>query len=152
MDAEQLVRAGVHAALLAALIDVEPAPRLAAQPSRLHESRHAGGGLEAVAVGGQHDVRHLLGDVETDLIEQGHRSHGITSSRGIFATGEKKCIPTTRWGDCAASAMLLMGIVEVLDAKTPVSGIAPSISRSTCCLTAMSSKTASITSSARPNP
>src|SRR2546425_8243586 len=40
------------------------------------------------------------------------RSDGITSSSGIRATGEKKCIPITRSGRFAASAMRAMGIVE----------------------------------------
>ncbi len=80
------------------------------------------------------------------------RSPGMTSSRGIFATGEKKCMPMTRSGTRAASAIFVMGIVDVFDAKPDPSGVAASNSRRTCCLTAISSNTASIVSSARQNP
>ena len=80
------------------------------------------------------------------------RADGITSSSGMRATGEKKCIPITCSGRRAASAMRPIGMVEVLDAKTARSAVAISTSRSTCCLTARSSNTASITRSARPKP
>src|SRR5438132_6943537 len=46
------------------------------------------------------------------------RADGITSSSGIRATGEKKCIPTTCSGRLAASAMRWIGVVDVLDAHT----------------------------------
>src|SRR5438094_454808 len=80
------------------------------------------------------------------------RADGITSSSGMRATGEKKCIPITCSGRRAASAMRPIGMVEVLDAKTARSAVAISTSRSTCCLTARSSNTASITRSAPPKP
>src|SRR2546430_11436629 len=41
------------------------------------------------------------------------RAPGMTSSNGILATGEKKCIPITRSGTRAASAMRVIGIVDV---------------------------------------
>src|SRR2546422_6123255 len=46
------------------------------------------------------------------------RADGITSSSGMRATGEKKCIPITCSGRRAASAMRPIGMVEVLDANT----------------------------------
>ena len=80
------------------------------------------------------------------------RPDGITSSSGIRATGEKKCIPMTCSGRLAASAIRCIGMVDVLDANTASGAVTVSTSCSTCCLTWRSSNTASITSSARPNP
>ena len=80
------------------------------------------------------------------------RAAGMTSSSGIRSTGEKKCMPITRSGRLAASAMRAMGIVEVFDANTASSRAAASTSRSTCCFTLRSSNTASMTRSARPKP
>ena len=42
----------------------------------------------------------------------------ITSSSGIFSTGEKKCMPSTRSGARASAAISRIGIVEVLLAKS----------------------------------
>src|SRR6266704_2490913 len=80
------------------------------------------------------------------------RDDGITSSSGMRATGEKKCMPITRSGRFAASAILAIGMVEVLEANTAASRVAASTSFKTCRLTARSSNTASITSSAPPKP
>src|SRR6266704_677139 len=80
------------------------------------------------------------------------RCDGITSSSGIRATGEKKCMPMTCSGRRAAAAIRWMGIVDVFEANAALSGVAASTSASTCCFTCRSSNTASITSSARPNP
>ena len=80
------------------------------------------------------------------------RFEGITSSSGIRATGEKKCMPITCSGRRAASAIRAIGIVDVFDANTARAGRTASHSRSTCCFTASSSNTASITRSAAPNP
>jgi hypothetical protein len=80
------------------------------------------------------------------------RAPGMISSSGIFATGEKKCMPITRSGRVAASAMRVIGMVDVFDAKIAWAGVRASTSRSTFCLTARSSNTASMTRSARPNP
>jgi hypothetical protein len=40
----------------------------------------------------------------------------MISSSGILCTGEKKCIPSTRSGRSAASAMSVIGIVLVFEA------------------------------------
>src|SRR5438552_1287615 len=80
------------------------------------------------------------------------RADGITSSNGMRATGEKKCMPITCSGRRAASAMRPIGMVDVLDANTARSGVAASTSPSTWRLTARSSNTASMTRSARPKP
>src|SRR2546428_5962012 len=74
------------------------------------------------------------------------RPDGITSSNGIRATGEKKCIPTTCSGRLAASAIRWIGIVDVLDANTASGAVAASTSRSTCCLTWRSSRSEEHTS------
>ena len=76
----------------------------------------------------------------------------MTSSSGILCTGEKKCIPITRSGRALTAAILPMGMVLVFVAKIAVGESFGSSSRSTACLTARSSKTASITSGTRPNP
>ena len=35
-----------------------------------------------------------------------------------MGTGEKKCVPTTRSGRAVAAAILVIGIAEVLEART----------------------------------
>ncbi len=79
-------------------------------------------------------------------------SVGMTSSSGIFSTGEKKCMPSTRSGRAASTAMSRMGIVEVLLAKMASGRVAFSTSASTRRFSSSSSKTASITRSAREKP
>ena len=79
-------------------------------------------------------------------------SVGITSSSGIFSTGEKKCMPSTRSGRRASAAIWWIGMVEVLLAKIVSGRVASSTSASTLRLSDTSSKTASITRSARPKP
>src|SRR5205807_154625 len=51
------------------------------------------------------------------------RADGITSSSGMRATGEKKCMPIICSGRRAASAMRPIGMVDVLDANTARSGV-----------------------------
>ena len=79
-------------------------------------------------------------------------SVGITSSSGIFSTGEKKCIPSTRSGRWASAAIWWIGMVDVLLAKMVSGRVTASTSASTLRLSASSSNTASITRSARLNP
>ena len=76
----------------------------------------------------------------------------ITSSSGIFCTGEKKCMPITRSGRGDPSAICAIGIVLVLLAKIADGGSTRSTSASTWCFTARSSNTASITSGTLPKP
>ena len=76
----------------------------------------------------------------------------MISNSGIFWTGEKKCMPMTRPGFRVASAIRAIGIVLVLEARIQDSETTASNSRNTCCFTSRSSKTASITRSARPRP
>ena len=76
----------------------------------------------------------------------------MTSSRGIFCTGEKKCMPRTREGRRESRAISAMGRDEVLLANTQSSRVAASTSASTRRLRARSSKTASMTTSARRKP
>jgi hypothetical protein len=52
----------------------------------------------------------------------------ITSSNGIFCTGEKKCIPITRPGRTDASARRAIGMVLVFDAKMASGRVASSAS------------------------
>ncbi len=75
------------------------------------------------------------------------RGARMISKSGILLTGEKKCIPTTFSGRAAASAIFPMGMLEVLLAKI-APGASRSTSRSVCCLSFRSSKTASTTTSA----
>ena len=77
---------------------------------------------------------------------------GMTSSSGIRSTGEKKCIPSIRSGWRAPSAMLAIGIVEVLLAMIVSGRTTSSRSCITRRFTSRSSNTASITMSARSNP
>src|SRR6266581_491213 len=78
MDAKPAVHALVHAALLSALVDVEATARLAAQSARFDERRDTGTRrrLNVVAVGLLHHPGDFDGDIEPDLVEQCHRSHG----------------------------------------------------------------------------
>ena len=76
----------------------------------------------------------------------------MTSSSGIRSTGEKKCMPSIRSGWRAPSAMLAIGMVEVLLAMMVSGRTTSSRSCITRRLTSRSSKTASITMSARSNP
>ena len=76
----------------------------------------------------------------------------ITSSSGILFTGEKKCMPSTRDGRRESFAISPMGSEDVLLANTQSSRVAASTSPSTLRLRARSSKTASITRSARRKP
>ena len=71
------------------------------------------------------------------------RSPRITSTSGILSTGEKKCSPTNSSGRLTPSASSVMGSVEVLEAMS-ASGATCSISAYTLCLSAGSSKTASM--------
>ena len=73
MDAEQLVHPAVHAALLAAPVDIEAPPRLPAQPPGLHQRPHPVARLQPVPVGRRHDLGDLFGDVEPHLVEQRDR-------------------------------------------------------------------------------
>ncbi len=76
----------------------------------------------------------------------------MISSSGILCTGEKKCMPSTLCGRAAAAAILVMGNDEVLEAKMQSSRVTASISLTRRCFSSRSSKTASITRSARPRP
>ena len=76
----------------------------------------------------------------------------MTSSSGIFWTGEKKCMPSTREGRQESFAMSPMGSDEVLLANTQSLPVAASTSASTLRLRSRSSKTASITRSACLKP
>ena len=71
----------------------------------------------------------------------------ISSSFITFA-GLKKCVPITSCGRLVNSAMRSMSSVEVLLARIAPGFITSSRRRNTFSLTAMSSKTASITISA----
>ena len=70
------------------------------------------------------------------------------SSSGITATGLKKWKPTTRSGCARPLAISVTDRDEVLVASTHVSETTASTSANTCCLTFISSKTASMTKSA----
>ena len=59
-------------------------------------------------------------------------SVGMTSSSGIFSTGEKKCMPSTRSGRRASAAMSRIGMVDVLLAKIVSGRATASTSASTC--------------------
>ena len=80
------------------------------------------------------------------------RSPRITSTSGIRCTGLKKCIPATRPGSSAPTAISVMGSVDVLEAKIAARGTASSHSFRTARLTASFSTTASIVTSQRPKP
>ena len=98
-------------------------------------------------------VQHHLAEGHVVAIVSGAVSLvAITSRRGILWTGEKKCIPSTWPGRRQPAAISPMGIEDVLLAKTHSSEVTPSVSASTRRLSSRSSKTASITRSARPKP
>ncbi len=71
----------------------------------------------------------------------------MISTSGILSTGEKKCRPMNCVGRTLAAARLVMGSVEVLDAKTASEASRLSVLRVTSALTARSSNTASMTRS-----
>ena len=72
----------------------------------------------------------------------------MISSSGILSTGLKKCSPMKSAGRETPSASWVIGSVEVLEPNNAPSARCGSISAKTCALTAGSSKTASMTSSA----
>ena len=76
----------------------------------------------------------------------------MTSSSGIFSTGEKKCMPSTRSGRAAPCAIWAIGIVEVLVAMIVSGRTSCSTAASTARFTARSSNTASMTRSVREKP
>ncbi|MNV81644.1 hypothetical protein D3C71_1753210 [compost metagenome] len=69
----------------------------------------------------------------------------ITSTSGIFSTGEKKCRPTNCAGRDDTPASPVIGSVDVFDAKIASGAIAASARWVASALTARSSNTASIT-------
>lgn len=80
------------------------------------------------------------------------RSPLITSSSGMTATGLKKWKPTTRSGCCSREAISVIDSELVLVARTHSGETTASTSAHTCCLTPISSKTASTTKSASAMP
>ena len=73
----------------------------------------------------------------------------VTTSTSFIAwTGLKKCIPTRRPGSGIADAIAATDKDEVLVASSACAGAARSTSANTCRLTARSSTTASMTTSA----
>ena len=72
----------------------------------------------------------------------------ITSTSPISGTGLKKCMPTTRSGRPVAAPSRVIGMEEVLEARTPASGKSASASRNTASFAAASSTIASIIRSA----
>ena len=79
-------------------------------------------------------------------------SPGMISSRGMTATGLKKWKPTTRSGCSNPLAICVIDRDEVFVASTHSDETTASTSAKTCCLTAISSKTASMTKSASAKP
>ena len=77
---------------------------------------------------------------------------GMISSRGMTATGLKKWNPTTRSGCAILLDISARESEEVFEAMTQVSETMASSSAKTCCLTAMFSKTASMTNPASAKP
>ena len=73
------------------------------------------------------------------------------SSSGRTATGLKKWKPTTRSGCWSCEAISVTDSEEVLVASTHSAETTASTSRKTCCLTFISSNTASMTKSASAN-
>ena len=71
---------------------------------------------------------------------------GITSTRRITGGGLKKCIPTTREGSGAAPAIAVIGIDDVLDARTASGASAPSRPKSSCLSSSRSGIASTITS------
>ena len=80
------------------------------------------------------------------------RSPGITSSSGMTATGLKKWNPTTRSGCSSRLAISVIESDEVFVMRTHSAETTASTSANTCCLTDISSKTASMTRSASAKP
>ena len=76
----------------------------------------------------------------------------MISTRGIFSTGEKKCMPMTRSGCAAFSAIWVMGRELVLLAKIPPTFVTSSSSVTICCLRPRISGTASMVICAVPKP
>src|ERR1700733_2621244 len=74
-----------------------------------------------------------------------------TSTSGIIATGLKKWKPTRRDGSASPAAISDTDSEDVLVASTQSGLTTASTSAKTCCLTFISSKTASITKSASAN-
>ncbi len=72
----------------------------------------------------------------------------MISTSGILSTGEKKCRPMKSAGRSTPSASSVIGSVEVLEQSRRVASLTyGAISANTLCLSAGSSKTASITRS-----
>ena len=80
------------------------------------------------------------------------RSPGMISSSGMTATGLKKWKPTTRSGCSSVEAISAIDRLEVFVASTHSAETTASTSAKTCCLTDISSKTASMTKSASAKP
>ena len=80
------------------------------------------------------------------------RSPLTTSSSGSTATGLKKWKPTTRSGCSSFEAISVTDSDEVLVASTHSGVTTASTSANTCCLTDISSNTASMTKSASAKP
>ncbi|RAO28177.1 uncharacterized protein ONO86_06020 [Micromonospora noduli] len=75
------------------------------------------------------------------------RSPTTISSNGIRSTGEKKCMPMKSAGRSTPAASPVIGRVEVLEASSASGASTGSTSAKTCCFSAGSSKTASMTAS-----
>src|SRR6266581_3172542 len=75
MDAEQTVHTLIHAAFLAAFIEIEPPARLASETAGLHQSSDAfaWNGHDVLAVRFLHHTRHLDGDIEADFVPVGRQ-------------------------------------------------------------------------------
>lgn len=71
----------------------------------------------------------------------------MISTSGILSTGEKKCSPMKSAGRETPSARAVMGRVEVLEQSSASGSMTSWISWNTLCLSAVSSKTASMTAS-----
>ena len=71
----------------------------------------------------------------------------MISTSGILSTGEKKCRPQKSARRCTPSASPVIGSVDVFEHSSASAATADSVSPSTRCLSAASSKTASITRS-----
>ena len=84
MDAEQSVDALVHAALLAARVDVKAAAGFAPQAAGFHQRRDARSRrrLDVIAIGFLHHPRDFDRDVEAHFVEQRHRPDGEAETHG----------------------------------------------------------------------
>ncbi len=76
---------------------------------------------------------------------------GVRTTSGIIATGLKKWNPTRRDGSASPAAISDTDSEDVLVASTQSGLTTASTSAKTCCLTFISSKSASITKSASAN-